>query len=593
VQVKRSSRSQSEVVYPYFGAFNVMTYVGDCGVASYFRGCRLQWGLRLPNVIQHVFVLMLENRSLDHMLGFSGITGNDAVTGGATAVSGLLLQGGSLRQLARDWQANSAGEIAINQGRNWPPPPSISVRSLFNSFSNSYGGQVYPVTQPADYVMPVDPGHEFPDVVQQLCGEGMTYPHGGAYPPITNSGFVASYVQSGGGANPGEIMKCYSPGQLPVLNQLAQEFVVCDNWHCSMPGPTWPNRFFALGASSGGLDHSPSALDITGWELPGNGFKFPNGSILDLLNNAGISWQIYAGDNFPVVGALSGVDIFDINDYSDFAGDVAQANYQPPYTFIEPNYGDSAFGTFKCGTSQHPMDDVTRGEVLIKATYEAIRSSPIWGNSLLIITWDEHGGFYDHVMPPRAIAPGDTMPGSQYNQWGFTFQQYGPRVSAVVISPLIPKNLIDHRLYDHSSIPATLESLFGLGSLTQRDANANNLMSLISLNTPRADTPAVLVPTLPQASGCDPVSFDRKANARAGARKAVLVARPSETYDAGNTPGFLFVALRADLAVSPPVQRPAIRARFNNIRTRADAARYMEEVRVKVSAARNKRRREK
>ena len=162
-----------------------------------------------------------------------------------------------------------------------------------------------------------------------------------------------------------------------------------------------------------------------------------------------------------------------------------------------------------------------------------------------------------------------------------------------MVSPLIPRNLIDHRLYDHSSIPATLESLFGLGALTERDANANNLRSLLSLNNPRVDTPPMLVPTLLQAPGCDPVSFDRLKNARASARKAVPVARPSETYDTGNTPGFLFVALRSDLAVSPPAQRAAIRARFRNIRTRADAAQYMEEVRVKVSTARSNRRHKK
>jgi phospholipase C len=562
----------------------------DCG-ARFDNGEAERF--RLANIIQHVFVLMLENRSFDHMLGFSGITGRDAVSGGATSVDGLLLLGGSLRQLASNWGTDRASSIVINQGKNLPPPP-ISVRSLFEtSFSNSNGGQVYPVTQPADYVMPVDPGHEFPDVVQQLCGAGKTYPRGGAYPPCDNSGFVYSYVQSGG-ANPGEIMKCYSPGQLPVLNQLAQEFVICDNWHCSMPGPTWPNRFFALGASSGGLDHSPSPLDMSGWELPGNGFTFPNGSIFDRLNNAGISWKIYAGDHLPVVGALSGVDILDISDYSDFAGDVAQANYQPAYTFIEPNYGDTLLQTFRCGTSQHPVDDVTRGEVLIKATYEAIRSSPVWGSSLLIITWDEHGGFYDHVAPPPAAAPGDTMPGSQYNQWGFTFQQYGPRVVAVVISPLIPRNLIDHRLYDHSSIPATLESLFGLSALTQRDAKANNSMPLVSLTTPRVDTPPVLVPTMPQDPGCDPVSFDRRmAKGKAGARKGGKISRPNETYATGNTPGFLFVALRSDLALSPPAQAAAIRARFKKIKTRADAAQYMDEVRVKVSAARSMRRRRK
>lgn len=531
---------------------------------------------------------MLENRSFDHMLGFSGITGTDPVSGEVTSVNGLILAGGSLLQLARSLHTDTASGIVLKQGKHWPPPP-VSVRSLFSTiFSNTYDGQVFPVSEPADFVMPIDPGHEFLDVLLQLCGPGVNYPFGGAYPATVNTGFVDSYVASGGGASPGEIMKCYSPSQLPVLNKLAEEFAVCDNWHASIPGPTWPNRFFALAASSGGLDHSPSTADIIGWQLPGNGFTFPNGSIFDLLNNNGIPWQIYAGDEFPVVGALSGVNIFDIHDYGDFAGDVAQGNYRPAYTFIEPNYGDSAFGTFKCGTSQHPMDDVTRGEVLIKATYEAIRSSPIWATSLLIITWDEHGGFYDHVQPPPAVAPGDTAPRSQYNQYGFTFQRYGPRVSAVVISPLIPRNFVDHRVYDHSSIPATLQACFGLNALTQRDANANNLMPIVSLANPRGDTPPALPATLAQAPGCDPVSFDRRvAKRKAGARKLPQVARPNETINKGNTAGFLFVALRSDLALSPPSQRAAILARFNMIKTRAQAAQYMEEVRVKVRAARS------
>ena len=120
-----------------------------------------------------------------------------------------------------------------------------------------------------------DPGHEFcldpannipTGVLQQLCGPGAVYPFGGAYPAILNSGFVASYAAIGGQSSPGEIMKCYSPSQLPVLNKLAQEFVVCDNWQASMPGPTWPNRFFAHAASSGGLDHSPSPADIAKWD---------------------------------------------------------------------------------------------------------------------------------------------------------------------------------------------------------------------------------------------------------------------------------------------------------------------------------------
>jgi phospholipase C len=167
--------------------------------------------------VQHVFVLMLENRSFDHFLGFSQITGTDAETGRPTTVSGLA-------------------------GRE----------------SNTYNGLTFTVTSQADQTMPLDPGHEFTDVLTQLCGPAAVYRPGGTYPAVNNTGFVDSYVKSGGASNPGEIMKCFGPGQLPVLTALAREFAVCDGWRASMPGPTWPNRFFMMAASSGGLDHSPA-----------------------------------------------------------------------------------------------------------------------------------------------------------------------------------------------------------------------------------------------------------------------------------------------------------------------------------------------
>jgi phospholipase C len=115
-------------------------------------------------------------------------------------------------------------------------------------------------------------------------------------------------------------------------------------------------------------------------------------------------------------------------------------------------------GSYAGGSSQHPKDDVTAGEALIKATYEAIRNSPIWPNSLLIITYDEHGCFYDSVAPGPAPAPADNA-GSNFNQHGFTFMQYGVRVPARIVSPLIPKGTVNHTIYDHASIPATLERL--------------------------------------------------------------------------------------------------------------------------------------
>jgi phospholipase C len=556
----------------------------------------------MPSAIRHVFVLMLENRSFDHMLGFSGIRGIDAVTGINTEIRGLLDL--SLLQLARSMKSSSVSNIATRKLQRWPPPPTVSVRQLFTS--NQFNGQTFSAGKPADFAMALDPGHEFPDVLLQLCGAGeqSAYLTAAAafgagsgtpptYPQVNNSGFAGSYAaditNSGlAGQSVGDVMKCYDcQRQLPVLSALAQEFAVCDGWHASLPGPTWPNRFFAHAASSGGLDHSPTTADIVWWEKV-SGFGFPNGTIFDLLNAGSVGWRIYAGDDFPLVSGVQGADFTHIYDYADFAQDVAQPDYPASYTFIEPSYGHF-YSDFKCGTSQHPLDDVTRGESLIKSTYEAVRASPLWDSSLIIVTWDEHGGFYDHVPPPTAIAPGDTTPGDKYNDYGFAFTQYGVRVPAVVISPLIPRNLIDHRTYDHASIPATVEACFGLNAMTQRDAFANNVLSLASLPLPRGDAPLVLPPPAQSGiTGCDPVSFARLATTTTRVRAPLVpVTRPNASINEGNVPGILLTVLRAGLTLSPPASRPAIMARFAAIKTRADAALYMNEVRPKVRAARN------
>jgi phospholipase C len=482
--------------------------------------------------IEHVFVLMLENRSFDHMLGFSGITGVDAATGQPAKIDGLT-----------------------------------------GSESNSFAGALYGVTQGADFRMPTDPGHEFVDVLHQLCGATAQYASGGAYPPVNDSGFVASYVASGG-KDPAEIMKCYQPVQLPVLDALAREFVVCDNWYASMPGPTWPNRMFVHAASSGGLDHSPTTLEIAEWEAI-DGFHFQNGTLFDELSKAGIKRCLYGGDDFPMVAALKGIHLDDIRHYSLFAQDLSAASYPYQYIFIEPSY--DVLHDYEAGTSQHPLADVTRGEALIKSTYEAIRNSAAWNRSILIITWDEHGGFYDHATPPAAVAPGDTAVGAKYNQNGFTFQQLGVRVPALVVSPLIPRNLIDRRVYDHASIPATAESLFGLNSLTARDRQANRLDALITLKTPRSDAPTAL-PAPAVSGGSAP-------NLTAAVPAASSVSRPDDPVDAGNLPAVVHAAMQQDLLLSPE-QRPAIVARVRSMKTRADAMQYMNEVQQKLLAHR-------
>lgn len=149
-----------------------------------------------------------------------------------------------------------------------------------------------------------------------------------------------------------------------------------------------------------------------------------------------------------------------------FADDLAEAEFDATYVFIEPDYGNilpSTSEDFTCGNSQHPLDDITRGEKLIKDTYEAIRNSPHWNRSLLIITYDEHGGFYDHVPPVGATPPGDDWTDPRQNKQGFDFSLLGVRVPTVIVSPLIPRGTSDHTQYDHTSVLKTLDSLFDLG----------------------------------------------------------------------------------------------------------------------------------
>jgi phospholipase C len=307
-----------------------------------------------------------------------------------------------------------------------------------------------------------------------------------------------------------------------------------------------------------------------------NGFRFQNGSIFDRK----LWWRIYAGGDLCLAQALKGISFADIIPFSRFARDVSDARYPAQLTFIEPNYGHVA-SDYKGGTSQHPLDEVTSGEGLIRAVYEVIRNSPVWASSLLILTWDEHGGFYDHVAPPAAVAPGDTPQTSSANHYGFTFERYGPRVPAIVVSPLVPANLIDHRLYDHASIPATVQAAFNLQPMTGRDGAANHLLKLVSLTSPRTDAPASLpAPVLP-------VSGERAMRAAEMSLPAPTATRPREPIESDrNMPGFLYVTMRSDLDLSPPEQRSAILARVNAIRTREEARLYIEQVRQKIRAAR-------
>ena len=492
--------------------------------------------------VDHIFVLMLENRSFDQMLGYSQIHGIDAVSGNSTIIEGL------------------AG----------------------TEENTSPKGGTIKVSTPSTFVAVADPGHEFPDVREQLCGTGGDYSSptpavGSVDPNIKNGGFVSSFAGKYPSDDWATPMKCFTPEQLPVLVTLAKEFAVCDHWFSSMPGPTWPNRFFVHAASAGGLDHSPNLLEEMG--MP---YRFSNGTIFDRLDDAKLDWTIYMGDEFPQAlhmdGMVEKLAEGKFKPFIDFAHDLKTPDFSESYIFIEPDW--HPFTKFKGGNSQHPMDDVTRGESLIKETYEAIRNSPIWEKSLFIITYDEHGGFYDHVPPPTTIDPGDSATSPFNNKNGFNFRQLGIRVPAIVVSPYIAKGVVDKRVYDHSSIPATIEERFSLASLTQRDKQAARVTSLLTLKEPRTDAPMTL--PLPASSG---ERFEFLTRLDTDFEKVVveLGLQDSKPVDP-SLAGFVHVALLRKLSASSPTGRDNVIKEAQGVQSNTDAVRYIQKVRKGIRA---------
>ena len=507
--------------------------------------------------ITNVFVLMLENHSFDNVFAMSGIPGIRAAT------------------------THDSNTYAPLSGL----PPTT-----------------YPVKDGAPPYMTTDPGHEFPDVLEQLCGADAARKYnGGAYPKIDLSGFASSYASSTSEdtgrpapAHIGDIMACFNtPTQLPVIHQLARAFAVCDAWHSSMPGPTWPNRFFVHGASCSGMTISPSLGDEVKWETVA-GFVYANGSIYDRLNATGHTWRLFidadnafsddpSGPEFggwiSQVASIKGIELWDVHSLARFQSDLHDPAYRDVrYTFIEPNFGRSFFSpqdgnpgpTYKGGSSQHPEDDPSGGEGLIKFVYETIRNSPLWETSLLLILYDEHGGFYDSVVPCQAVAPGDTVPKDEIalNPYKFDFERYGVRVPAVIVSPLIPKGTVDHTLYDHASALATLERILGIDPLTARDAQANDVRHLLSLDKPRTDCPTVLAA---------PAKYPKPLTPAATAPDGPLPA-------SGNAIGFLQNLLKAELALcgADTTLRAEVLAAFDAIKTHCHACDYAARVKEKI-----------
>lgn len=502
--------------------------------------------------IQHIFVLMMENRSFDHMLGYADLAGKTPA-GQPTRLNNIL-----------------------------------NIPATFD-IANTYNGTRYPTTKQApQYITDSKdgPGHEFEDVAVQLSGvasykKSFSQPPLKPYPalaPIGQTGFITSYEQNGS-INPPGIMDCFdTPAKLPVLLALAQNFAVCDAWHCSLPGPTWPNRLFIHAATSGGLYRSPSTPQLLN-RMFLDGFDFDNGTIYDKLDKAGKNWMVFHGDDNPQVFSLKGMDLDTQKKhcfpFSQFAAKLNDPAFDAAYVFIEPNYGNVMYHSI-CGNSQHAVDDVARGEQLIKEVYETLVGvTRVWNNSLLLLTWDEHGGFFDHVTPPAAMPPGDTPKYADDPKNGFDFTRLGLRVPAVVISPYVQAGTIDHTTYDHTSLLKTMENLYGLTPLTKRDANAASFEGLLTLSKARGDMPKQLPDPAPSTFDKCPGDF--------GMSPAELATDPEYTAPVSSAMrGILQTTMMRDLQTAPSDIWDQIQTTVAAIQTQGQAKQYLQAARQRM-----------
>ena len=417
---------------------------------------------QLPSV-QYIVQLMLENRSFDHMLGFLySDSANVSPTG--QAFEGLT-------------------------GNESNTDASGSTVKVY---------RIDPATTGAYFMPGADPGEGYANTNEQLFGAGKP-----PSPPVAaNTGFVTnfadaiSYDQRSGrsvaaGTTASNIMGMFTPAALPVLSGLAAGFAVCDHWYSSVPTMTFPNRAFASAATSQGHMNDGAA-------------SYTVQSIFGLMTAHNLSWKIYGYNEDPLTRKnfpdTTSAPESCFGKFTDFQSDAA-AGRLPQYSFLEPSWGST-------GNSQHPNYDVSLGEQLIEAVYRAIRGGPGWAQTLLFITYDEHGGLYDHVPPPLGATRPDATPG----EFGFDFTRFGVRVPAVLVSPLIPAGTVfrvpaGSAPLDHTSVLKTIETRWGLPALTARDAAAPDVGDALSLAAPRTDDPLAGV-TAPVSSGANPATAE-------------------------------------------------------------------------------------
>ena len=336
-----------------------------------------------------------------------------------------------------------------------------------------------------------DPDHHFPGVDLQIFNGDNSNPR------VPNmQGFIKSYFQQQRDVKHSQkIMYYFTPDKLPVLTTLATEFAVFNGWFSSIPGPTICNRAFA---------HYGTSFGKVGMDL--FYVKEPFQSIYDRMVTAKpartskLYYYDQASSTMEIVNLLQHQsELF--GTYDQFIADCSKGTL-PDYSFVEPNYNDhDGDAGAIIASDQHPDHHVQEGERFIASVYNAIRQNPgLWKTTALLVVYDEHGGIYDHVLPPACMKDGFVaQPNDTGTGRAFEFDRLGVRVPAILVSPWIPKGTVvkgpqepgGGRTFEHASIPATVTKLF-LGDYDQRSPRekaADTFLDLLTLPQMRDDTP--------------------------------------------------------------------------------------------------------
>lgn len=435
----------------------------------------------------HLVVMMGENRSFDNLLGW--LYDPDTLPDGA-----------------------SFDGLAFGEHANTAPDGEVIRAHVYVGATDTIMSRPHP-----------DPGEEYPHVNTQLFGtirpesnataalDDMTEPYNapdaGATPGM--GGFVTDYanhvehhVHDPDHRDIHQIMGSFSPEMLPVLSTLARGFAVYDAWHCAVPSQTFCNRsFFHASTSHGFVTNHGGKKGYRKW-LDAK----PAPTIFNRLEDAGIDWRIYF-DDLQLISMTGFIHAPALEEYwrtdhfapmSQFWSDVENGTL-PPYAFVEPRmiYDHNDFhppvGPLRESdvdgreVTDSAVSDVRAGELLVHRIYSAIRASATEGgsnamNTMLLITFDEHGGTYDHVPPPAATPP---HPDAKPGEMGFAFDRLGCRVPAIAVSAYTAAGQVVHDAMHHGSVIATLCGLHGLDPLTDRDDGAPDLANALTLDEPR------------------------------------------------------------------------------------------------------------